>query len=171
MTGATANTNGVRGLVPDPKAGDQNKFLAGNGTWVNPTALIQTVVKDVAQDWFGAEDWSQDTNSPTALIREIASDEVAKVVAGAPEAFDTLKEIATWIQNESSVADLSHLQSRVSTLETIVSTGTPPDDNGHPGVPSLVTQVNTLNVNFTSLDARVTNVEETLRWQDMSLEN
>ena len=33
--------------------------------------------------------------------REIASEEVAKVVAKAPEAFDTLKEIADWISNES----------------------------------------------------------------------
>ena len=33
--------------------------------------------------------------------REIASEEVAKVIANAPEAFDTLKEIADWISNES----------------------------------------------------------------------
>lgn len=33
MQGATAITNGVSGLVPVPSAGDQNKFLKGNGTW------------------------------------------------------------------------------------------------------------------------------------------
>ena len=35
MTGATANDNGIHGLVPQPLAGDQNKFLRGDGTWEN----------------------------------------------------------------------------------------------------------------------------------------
>ena len=41
MTGATANTGGQSGLVPAPSAGDQDKFLRGNGTWasVNPGTL------------------------------------------------------------------------------------------------------------------------------------
>lgn len=33
MTGATNATNGVSGMVPAPSAGDQNKFLKGDGTW------------------------------------------------------------------------------------------------------------------------------------------
>lgn len=33
MTGATASTDGISGLVPVPVAGDQNKFLRGDGTW------------------------------------------------------------------------------------------------------------------------------------------
>lgn len=33
MTGATASTDGVSGLVPAPTAGDQAKFLKGDGTW------------------------------------------------------------------------------------------------------------------------------------------
>lgn len=32
--GATANTQGYRGLVPAPMAGEQNKFLRGDATWV-----------------------------------------------------------------------------------------------------------------------------------------
>ena len=35
MVGATALTAGVHGLVPAPAAGDQNKFLKGDGTWDN----------------------------------------------------------------------------------------------------------------------------------------
>ena len=34
MTGATADTDGAAGLVPAPKAGEQEKFLRGDGTWV-----------------------------------------------------------------------------------------------------------------------------------------
>lgn len=38
MTGASAGDAGTSGLVPAPAAGDQAKFLQGDGTWVNPTA-------------------------------------------------------------------------------------------------------------------------------------
>ena len=35
MTGATSSTAGVHGLVPAPAAGDNTKFLGGDGTWKN----------------------------------------------------------------------------------------------------------------------------------------
>lgn len=38
FTGATAGDAGASGLVPAPAAGDQQKFLQGDGTWANPTA-------------------------------------------------------------------------------------------------------------------------------------
>jgi hypothetical protein len=36
MTGATATTQGVPGLVPTPLVDDRNSFLRGDGTWVDP---------------------------------------------------------------------------------------------------------------------------------------
>lgn len=33
MTGATESSAGAHGLVPAPQAGDQNKFLKGDGSW------------------------------------------------------------------------------------------------------------------------------------------
>ena len=33
MQGATAQADGISGLVPVPRAGDQNKFLRGDGAW------------------------------------------------------------------------------------------------------------------------------------------
>lgn len=36
MTGATSDANGTSGLVPAPTAGDQGKFLKGDGTWGVP---------------------------------------------------------------------------------------------------------------------------------------
>ena len=33
FTGATASTAGVHGLVPAPAAGDETKYLKGDGTW------------------------------------------------------------------------------------------------------------------------------------------
>ena len=40
MTGADSNTAGTAGLVPAPAAGDNGKFLRGDGTWVNGTGSL-----------------------------------------------------------------------------------------------------------------------------------
>lgn len=40
MQGATESAAGVAGYVPAPQAGDQNKFLRGDGTWQNVTAGV-----------------------------------------------------------------------------------------------------------------------------------
>lgn len=36
MTGATETKNGISGFVPGPTAGNQDKFLRGDGTWATP---------------------------------------------------------------------------------------------------------------------------------------
>ena len=65
------------------------------------------------------------TSSAEGTIEEakvIVAEEIAKVVAGAPEDLDTLKEIATWIQNDTTGSaqmanDVEALKSKVSELE------------------------------------------------------
>ena len=42
MTGATSSTDGVAGLVPAPHAGDQAKFLRGDGTWATAVEASST---------------------------------------------------------------------------------------------------------------------------------
>lgn len=152
MTGATATQDGAGGLVPQPLAGDQVKYLRGDGTWENPTATLQGIVNVLV---------GSDTGKS---IRQIANDEastaVAGVLNGAPEAFDTLKEIADWIQDNTDAADIINLGNRVTNLETVVI-------NGSDGTPSLVSQVGTLTTNVSNLTTTVTNIEETIRWQDM----
>ena len=37
MMGATAGANGARGAVPQPSAGEQGRYLRGDGTWGDPT--------------------------------------------------------------------------------------------------------------------------------------
>lgn len=38
FTGATASTDGTSGLVPLPHAGDENKFIRGDGSWASAAA-------------------------------------------------------------------------------------------------------------------------------------
>lgn len=45
MIGATADLAGAAGLVPAPQAGDQNKFLRGDGTWVEVITNLSDYVK------------------------------------------------------------------------------------------------------------------------------
>ena len=43
MTGATSSVAGAKGLVPAPAAGDQDKFLKGDGTWANLGNMGHTI--------------------------------------------------------------------------------------------------------------------------------
>ena len=43
FTGASAEAAGTAGLVPPPAAGDEKKFLQGDGSWATPEA--QTTIK------------------------------------------------------------------------------------------------------------------------------
>lgn len=44
FTGASASTDGVKGLVPAPSQGDESKFLKADGTWETvPTVLTASL--------------------------------------------------------------------------------------------------------------------------------
>jgi hypothetical protein len=45
MTGATGSADGASGLVPKPSAGQQSKFLKGDGSWDDPTATTGDFLK------------------------------------------------------------------------------------------------------------------------------
>lgn len=118
MSGADALAAGKAGLVPAPQAGDQNKFLRGDGVWaevpvVNLTedqinaipGLITTV---------GKIDGDENTEGS---FRQVIKQEVTNLVGGASEAFDTLKEIQDWITTDGNAT--TKLITRVGNLETM----------------------------------------------------
>lgn len=53
------------------------------------------------------------------LAKDAAASAVATIRDDAPEAFDTLKEIATWISNSETAAEAADIVTRLSTLEAI----------------------------------------------------
>lgn len=118
MSGATAEAAGKAGLVPAPQAGDQNKFLRGDGVWaevpmVNLTedqinaipGLITTV---------GKIDGDENTEGS---FRQVIKQQVTNLVGGASEAFDTLKEIQDWITTDGDAT--TKLITRVGNLEAM----------------------------------------------------
>lgn len=51
FVGATSGTRGAGGLIPTPQAGDQGKFLKGDGTWTNSVdagSITTTLIQDSA---------------------------------------------------------------------------------------------------------------------------
>ena len=116
MVGATSSQDGVSGLVPKPLAGDDTKFLRGDATWVTINQFTNVQAQELAQlrtDVNGILG-----NDAGLSMRDVAAQEVAKIVASAPADFDTLKEIADWIENHPN--DLTEINSRLTIVETSV---------------------------------------------------
>ena len=159
MVGATQYDNGQAGLVPAPQAGQQNLYLRGDATWANPTATIQSQVNTLE-----TQVGTLVNNDTNKSVRTIAAEEVQKIVDGAPEALNTLSEIATYIIEHP---DSAELVTRVQNLETTVNAP-------NTGLVSKVTivqqQVGSLEDEIQSLDYRVTNIENDLKWQHFYVE-
>lgn len=168
FTGATAEAAGTAGLVPAPQIGEQDYFLKGDGTWapievVPPTEVeeLETKVNTLIGD---------DTGKSVATIAgEVADEKIALIVDSAPEAFDTLKEIADWIESHEETVDIVNITNRVNDLEEILN-GTPAGENPEeqPAVPGLIANVNTLEGRVETLETDMTTVKEVLKWQDIS---
>lgn len=83
MTGATASTSGRSGLVPVPAAGDQNKFLRGDGTWQQVLPNFSSVNSGdiLTIDDNGALEW--DTLQSIASTSFYTKTEVDNAIANA----------------------------------------------------------------------------------------
>lgn len=201
MTGASAEADGLGGLVPQPAAGQQNLYLQGNGTWTSPTAVLEGTVGLLSEKLTEVENnlnavRGSDLNlSMRAVAEEVAAAAVAEVVDSAPEAFDTLKEIAAWIAGEDGevavnaeqlitqvnalnttvygdgTAENPGLESRVGTLEPIV-------DELVQGVNDLFTtvgdenkglikQVNDNTSNISANATQIASLWDALKWNEL----
>ena len=162
MVGATAEDDGEGGLVPVPVAGDNNLYLRGDGTWADPTADIASDLEKLTTDVGNIDTrltkviGGDSNKSMRAVAGEVAAAEIAKVVANAPGAFDTLKEIADWIQGSDNLAnDAADMLTDLSKLNKAVF-GDGAEEVG------LVTQVATLSTDLTTLDDKVTGLSTAL---------
>lgn len=167
MQGATASTNGVSGLVPAPQAGEQNLFLRGDATWANPTAALELIVSDLSDDVIDiGTDLSnlRGTDTGNITIRQIAANEVAKIVAQAPTEFDTLKEIADWISGHEDSLDVAQLENDVAGLKAVVYDTIEVIDPETqevitPAVDGLVTRVGRLETQMTTANSNISNLQ------------
>lgn len=147
MIGATADSNGQSGLVPVPLAGQQDMYLQGNGTWSNPTENVEKELGDLTDTVAkNAQAWKDELallrGGKTGTIVDIATDivdgAVAKIVSNAPESFDTLKEIADWINEHDSAINIADIVVKVNKHEEALY-------DAADGTPGLITQVGNLD--------------------------
>ena len=153
FTPASEEKNGTVGLVPAPQAGDQDLYLRGDGSWANPTEAVALEVaglKTSVDTLIGADKNVSVRVIATDIASKAASTAVANLVANAPEKFDTLKEIADWIQEHPSTATFTALSNKVTSLNDLVN------GNTEKGITGLVSQVSTLNSTVSTLNGDVT---------------
>ena len=149
MVGATADADGVSGVVPKPLAGDQNKFLRGDATWVTVSGLTPQQAQEIVQLRTDVNGILGDDIEAGLSMREVAAQEVAKIVADAPGDLDTLKEIADWIADHPD--SFTEINSRIVTLET--------------GVGNLEDEIAALHATDDDLQAQIDDLDTRLRWQ------
>ena len=172
MTGATETTDGESGYVPQPKTEDYNRFLRGDGTWVDVSEAVgedYTKLKNTVSTLVGTdEEQSVRQIAVTVLKEELIPDNAT---------LDSLEKISHWIQSHSSEA--SNLTSRIEDLESDVY-GTY-DNSGNLVVQGLTTKVGNLTQSLKQLTASIGDVKadveynttqigdlyERLKWQDM----
>lgn len=141
FTGATEDEDGAVGLVPVAKASvDLNHFLRGDGKWADPTAQVATDISNltaVVNTLVGSDTDLSVREISTNVAKDAANSAVARILDNAPESFDTLKEIAEWINAHPQTADFTLLSNKVGNLSDII--------NGTETSTGLVTIVNNLN--------------------------
>ena len=79
MQGATSSVDGASGLVPTPAAGDQDKFLKGDGTWAEAGGGGDTVTTVIGTTWVENEDTGVKSQTISIPACTGSDDEVAKV--------------------------------------------------------------------------------------------
>ena len=185
MVGATASSNGVAGLVPIPAAGDQLKFLRGDGIWAVVTAELSPEDRaDISE--LQTQVATLIGNDPNKSVAEIVSAKVAELLIpeNASESLDTLQEIADWIQDHpNDVAEINSnitiLQDKVSDLEELLN-GTDQVDGLEARVSNLEDTIGTftpvagsyvdIGSAITYLNSSVTEMNDRLRWHELGEE-
>ena len=182
MVGATAQDDGVAGLVPVPSAGDQLKFLRGDGTWTTVDGtLSQAEIQSINE--FKSQVATLIGEDSEKSVAEIVQQEVAKLLIpeNAKESLDSLQEIADWIQDHpddaaainSSITILQtkvetlenqNLDSRISTIEDSIGTFTPVENK----YLTIGSAISYLDSNVTQLAGSVTELNERLRWHELT---
>lgn len=173
MTGATASTDGASGLVPQPLAGDEGKFLKGDGTWatIPGVADISQLQSDVAD--LQAVTTTIIGSDSNKSMREVAAEEVAAIVADAPDDLDTLQEIAAWINDHpDSASDLNNrltiVEGDVANLETTLATLEAQQIENTSDIADLESELAALKAKDVDLQSQIDVIDNRLKWQAIS---
>lgn len=161
--GATAEKDGLAGLVPQPVSAnsDFNKYLRGDGTWSNPTEAVEASILHLqgqVTTLIGSDADRSVRSIATDIATKIAGDYYNQILNNAPETLDTLGEIAAWIETHPDLDDIVQLIQRVGSLETDVSELKPQVSELQTNLGTLTQKVNGLQLNFETLETNHNNL-------------
>lgn len=111
FVGATETTDGHKGMVPEPKAGEQHKVLRGDGSW-GPKLEVDVVKQGNLYGYINSTGDFVAFQSQEDIVRIITE---LLIPEDAQESLDTLKEIADWIQDHPG--DAAEMNERITELE------------------------------------------------------
>lgn len=123
MTGATSEVDGAQGIIPKPKAGDNLKFLRGDGEWAEAQAGDPS--RELTQEEYDALTEEEKMNGTTYYITdgenppdEMALGNLSDVAINSPTDGQILKydaQNAEWVNGDEQ--DISGLESRMTAAE------------------------------------------------------
>lgn len=123
MQGATSESDGAQGIIPKPEAGDNLKFLRGDGEWAEAGGNVHEM--ELTQEEYDALPEAEKMNGTTYYITdgenpmdEMALGELSDVVITSPQDGQLLKydaENAEWVNENEQ--DISGLESRMTAAE------------------------------------------------------
>lgn len=145
MVGASEDTDGEGGLVPAPKAGDNELFLRGDGQWADPTAALSSTVATLVG------------TNPNKSVEDIAKQVVAEAFEGIQdENLDELKEVVAWVVDHKEAQELLDAGNRLNTIESILNDKKSEDNST--AVEGLVSVVNRLDKQLNEADTGLVSV-------------
>ena len=154
MQGATASADGAAGTVPKPLAGDQVKFLRGDAKWVTVSEFTPTHAQELVQlrtDVNGIIG-----NDAGLSMRAVAANEVAKIVANAPQTLNTLKKVADKLEEHDF--QFTSIISRIETIENST-------------IGDLSAELAALHEADNYLQIEINDLDERLKWRGIIDEN
>ena len=147
--GATVTTDGRAGLVPAPRAGEHNKLLRGDGTWVSPTEISVDIMVGATssnngvagivptpmagqENYFlrGDGRWayvSGGAGDIHNMVGATVNDDGRAGLVPAPQ----IKDIDSFLKGDGTWADLKAILGTLPVFK-------PPTTPGEPGTPGLV---------------------------------
>ena len=154
MAGATSQDAGTHGLVPAPAAGDEGKFLQGNGTWAtvstgtqysagngisidanNEISIDTTVVAEVSDIPTATSDLTNDSGFITSASLPTKTSDLTNDGSDGTSTYVEADDLAT-VATSGSYSDLSGTPN----LATVATSGSYTDLTNTPSIPAA--QVN-----------------------------
>lgn len=159
MTGATKDVAGTAGLVPQPQAGDQNKFLRGDGTWVTldiDENLTNGILDNVEKKLI---DLHTDVENLLSQVEGLDATVLGNRVT-------TLEQTINGVEGTPGLkAVVNGLSSEIDAIKAAIET----DELGDDGKPiTIITKVTNLSDSVDSLRSRMTRVEASVKWGELT---